>query len=100
MISAIQKTQTESQNPVRNLQFNAECHGTCQSLDEFIKSIVITLIKIMIWTIICKYFAAKVDLNINPACSARLCMNVADARFCLLTLHKQNACSLNEDINI
>ncbi len=39
MISAMQKTQTESRNPVIkwNLQFNVECHGMCQSLDEFIK---------------------------------------------------------------
>ncbi len=42
--------------------------------------------KHQIWTIICKYYAAKVDLNMNPACSAHL-MNGADARFCLLKLH-------------
>ncbi len=30
--------------------------------------------------------SAKVDLNMNPACSACLCMNKADAWFCLLTL--------------
>ncbi len=39
MICAMQKTRTESRNPVIkwNLQFNAECHGMCQSLDELIK---------------------------------------------------------------
>ncbi len=37
------------------------------------------------------YDIAKVDLNMNPACSALLCMNGADARFCLLTLHTQHA---------
>ncbi len=72
----------------------------CQSLDELIKSRSLHL-KIMIWTSICKYYDAKVDLNMNPACSACLCMNGADARFCLLTLHKQRAvCSLNEDMII
>ncbi len=28
----------ESSHKKRNLQFNAECHGICQSLDELIKS--------------------------------------------------------------
>ncbi len=61
--------------------------------------------QIAIWTSICKYYAAKVNLNMNPACSAHRCMNGADIRFCLLTLHKQGArvalvSSLNEDIHI
>ncbi len=38
---------------------------------------------------ICKYYAEKVDLNMNPASFARLCVNGADARFCLLTLYTQ-----------
>ncbi len=75
----------------RIYSFNAECHGMCQSLDEFIKSRSLHLNQIAIWTSICKYYAAKVDLNMNPTCSARLCMNRADARFCLLTLHTQRA---------
>ncbi len=59
----------------------------CQSLDELIESRSLHLNQIAIWTSICKYYAAKVDLNMNPAYSARLCMNGADARFCLLMLH-------------
>ncbi len=62
----------------------------CKSLDELIKSWSLHLNQI-IWTSICKYYAAKVDLNMNPACSAHLCMNGADARFCLLTLHTKHA---------
>ncbi len=67
------------------------------------QKLVITLNQIAIWTSICKYYAAKVDLNMNPACAAHLCMNGADARFCLLTLHTEGVAlvwSLNEDINI
>ncbi len=60
----------------------------CQSLDELIKSRPLHLNQIAIWSSICKYYAAKVNLNMNPACSARLCMNGADAQFCLLTLRK------------
>ncbi len=57
MISAMQKTWTESRNLVKkqNLQFNAECHGMCQSLDELIKSRSLHLNQITIWTSICKY---------------------------------------------
>ncbi len=58
-----------------------------QSLNQLIKSRSLHLNQIMIWNSICKDYATKVDLNMNPACSARLCMNGADARFCLLTLH-------------
>ncbi len=64
-----------------------ECHGICQSLDELIKSRSLHLNQITIWTCICKYYTAKVDVNMNPACSAHLCVNGADMRFCLLTLH-------------
>ncbi len=42
----------------------------------------------------------------NPACSARLCMNGADSRFCLHKLHSArgargdfSVCHLNEDMN-
>ncbi len=38
-------------------------------------------------------------LNMNPACSARLCVNGADARFCLLHSSTRDA-RLNEDIHI
>ncbi len=64
----------------------------CQSLDELIKSRLLHLNQIAIWTRICKYNIAKVNLNMNPACSVRLCMNGADARFylTLLTLHTQH----------
>ncbi len=81
----------ESSHKKQNLQFNAECHGMCQCLDELIKSRSLHLNQITIWTSICKYYAAKIDLNVNPACSADLCMNGADAPFCLLTLHTQHA---------
>ncbi len=63
----------------------------CQSLDELIESRSLHLNQIVIWTSICKYYAAKVDLNMNPACSAHLCMNGADSRFCLLMSHKPRA---------
>ncbi len=57
------------------LQFNAECHGICQRLDELIKSRSLHFNQIYgIWTSICKYQAAKVNLNMNPACSAHLCV--------------------------
>ncbi len=71
MISAMQKTRMESRNPVikQNLQFNAESHGMCQNLEELIKSRSLYLNQIAIWTSICKYYAAKVDFNMNPACS-------------------------------
>ncbi len=46
-----------------------------QSLDEFIKNRSLHLNLIAVWTSICKYYAAKVDLNMNSACSARLCLN-------------------------
>ncbi len=57
MISAMQKTRMESRNLFKkwNLQFNAECHGICQSLDELIKSRSLHLNQIAIWTSICKY---------------------------------------------
>ncbi len=57
MISAMQKTQTESRNPVIKTEFTvyAECHGICQSLDELIKSRSLHLNQIAIWTSICKY---------------------------------------------
>ncbi len=61
----------------------------CKRLDELNKSRSLHLNQIAIWTSICKYYAAKVDLNMNSACSARLCMNGAEARFCLPTLHTQ-----------
>ncbi len=51
----------------------------CQGLDEFIKSRPLHLNQIAIWTSICKYYATKVDSNMNPAC---LCVNGADAWFC------------------
>ncbi len=97
MISAMQKMPKELRNPVinRNLQFNADCHGTCQILDELIKSRSLHLNQITIWTSICKYYTAKVDLLMNPACSACLCLNGADARFCLLTLHTQRASAIS-----
>ncbi len=46
---------TESHNPVikkQNLQFNEECHGMCQRLDELIKSrsLHLHLNQITIWT--------------------------------------------------
>ncbi len=52
MISVMQKTRTESWNPVirRNLLFNVECHGMCQSSDELIKSRSLHLNQIVIWT--------------------------------------------------
>ncbi len=70
-------------------------------LDELIKSKSLHLNQIAIWTSICKYYATEVDLNMNPACSAHLCMNEAEAQFCLLTLHKQCArrSSASEDIH-
>ncbi len=79
----------------RNWQFNADCHGTCQILDELIKSRSLHLNQITIWTSICKYYTAKVDLHMNPACSAHLCLNGADARFCLLTLHTQRVSAIS-----
>ncbi len=41
----MQKTWTESRNRHKkwNLQFKAECHGICQSLDKLIKSSFFTL---------------------------------------------------------
>ncbi len=63
----------------------------CQSLDELIKSRSLHFNQITIWTSICKYYAAKVNLNMNATCSVRLCMNGADARFCLLKLHARGA---------
>ncbi len=53
----------------------------CKRLDELNKSRSLHLNQIAIWTSFCKYYAAKVDLNMNPACSAHLCMNGAEARF-------------------
>ncbi len=53
----------------------------CQSLDELIKSWSLHLNQSAIWTSICKYYAAEFNLNMNPASSARLCMNGADTRF-------------------
>ncbi len=52
MISKMQITWTESLNPVikMELQFNTECHGMCQSLDELIKSRSLHLNQIAIWT--------------------------------------------------
>ncbi len=53
-----QRCRKRGRNPVikRNLQFNAECHGICQSLDQLIKSrSSLHLNQIMIWTSICKY---------------------------------------------
>ncbi len=48
-------------------------HGMCQCLDELIKSWYLHLNQIMIYrTSVCKYESAKVDSNINPACSASL----------------------------
>ncbi len=61
----------------------------CKSLDELLKSRSLHLNQITIWTSICKYYATKVTLNMNPAFSPRLCMNGEDARFCLQTLHTQ-----------
>ncbi len=45
------------------LQFNAECHRMCQSLDELIKSRPLHLYQIAIWTGYCKYHAANVTQN-------------------------------------
>ncbi len=58
----------------------------CKGLDELNKSRSLHLNQITIWTSICKYYAAKVYLNMNPAFSARLCMNGEDTGFCLQTL--------------
>ncbi len=44
----------------------------CQSLDELIKSSSLHLNQIVIWTSVWKYYAAKVNLKMNLACSARL----------------------------
>ncbi len=50
----------EKRNPVikTNVQFNEECYGICQCLDEFIKSRSLHLNQITIWTSICKYYMA------------------------------------------
>ncbi len=40
------------------------------------------------------FFATKVDLNMNPQ-NAHLCMNGAEARFCLQMLHKKRAWRLS-----
>ncbi len=61
----------------------------CQRLDELIKSRSLHLHQIAIWTSICKYYTAKVDLNMNPACSARLCMNGAGAGVCFPPLRQR-----------
>ncbi len=79
------------QTKKQNLQFNAECHGMCQSLDELIKRR--SLNQIALWTRICKYYTAKVVMN--PACSVHLFMNGADAWFCLLTLHTYRASAVS-----
>ncbi len=81
----MQKTWTESRNPVIKIEFTVLF--ICQRLGELIKGRPLHLNQIATWTSICKYYAPQVDLNMNPACSTHLCVNGADVRFSLLTLH-------------
>ncbi len=70
----------------------------CKRLDELNKSRSLHLNQIAIWTRICKYYAAKVNLNMNPACSALYEWSRSTVLFTNVTYTA--VCRLNEDIHI